>query len=216
MRVGCDEAGKGPVLGSMFAAAVSVPDPSVLPASVDDSKQLAAETRSTVATQIHRHPEITTGVAEITVGQIDAPTTDMNSLTVQAHAKAISKALPADAPAESVLVDAADPDADRFARRVAETCPLSVSVTGRHEADATDPVVGAASILAKVHRDDHIDQLTGEYGAIGSGYPSDPTTRQFLADYLAAHGTLPAIARRSWQTCQDLLATAEQANLDEF
>ncbi len=48
---------------------------------------------------------------------------------------------------------------------------------------------------------------------MGSGYPSDPTTRTFLADYVDRHGELPACARRSWSTCDDVLAAASQSTL---
>jgi ribonuclease HII len=76
--------------------------------------------------------------------------------------------------------------------------------------------VGAASIIAKVERDTHVDALADEYGDVGSGYPSDPTTREFLASYVAAHDQLPACARSSWSTCEDVLAAAQQSTLGEF
>jgi ribonuclease HII len=76
--------------------------------------------------------------------------------------------------------------------------------------------VGAASIIAKVARDAHVAELADEYGDVGSGYPSDPTTRTFLADYVDSHGELPPCARRSWSTCDDVLAAAEQATLGDF
>jgi ribonuclease HII len=76
--------------------------------------------------------------------------------------------------------------------------------------------VAAASIVAKVERDRHVDDLRAEYGEVGSGYPSDPTTRTFLRDYVRDHGELPACARTSWKTCDDVLVAATQSALDEF
>jgi ribonuclease HII len=58
--------------------------------------------------------------------------------------------------------------------------------------------------------------LADEYGQVGSGYPSDGTTRTFLADYVAETGELPPFARESWSTCADALAAAEQRGLEEF
>jgi ribonuclease HII len=79
--------------------------------------------------------------------------------------------------------------------------------------------VGAASIVAKTARERHVERLaeahTG-HGPVGSGYPSDPTTRRFLAAYVGEHGELPACARRSWSTSTDVLAAAEQSSLEEF
>jgi len=61
-----------------------------------------------------------------------------------------------------------------------------------------------------------IDDGYPEYDGVGSGYPSDPTTRSFLRAYVADHGDVPDCARRSWATCDDVLAAAEQSGLDEF
>ena len=51
---------------------------------------------------------------------------------------------------------------------------------------------------------------------MGSGYPSDPNTREFLESYVDTHGELPSCARESWSTCEDVLAAAEQTGLGQF
>ncbi|GCF13287.1 ribonuclease HII [Haloarcula mannanilytica] len=211
MRFGVDEAGKGPVLGSMFAAAVRA-DPAALPDGVGDSKDIRPERRERLAADIRESADAV-GVAEIPVERIDADGTDMNTLTVDGQAKALS-AVARDG--LSGMVDAGDTDAARFGRRVADAVDADVTITAEHGADETDPLVGAASIIAKVARDAHVSELAAEYGDVGSGYPSDPTTRTFLADYVDRHGKLPACARRSWSTCDDVLAAAQQASLGEF
>ncbi|AJF26075.1 ribonuclease HII [Haloarcula sp. CBA1115] len=211
MRFGVDEAGKGPVLGSMFAAAVRA-DPAALPDGVGDSKDIRPERRERLAGDIRESADAV-GIAEIPVERIDADGTDMNTLTVDGQAEALS-AVARDG--LSGTVDAGDTDAARFGRRVADAVDTDVAVTAEHGADETDPLVGAASIVAKVTRDAHVADLAEEYGDVGSGYPSDPTTRAFLADYVDRHGELPACARRSWSTCDDVLAAAEQASLGDF
>jgi len=222
---GVDEAGKGPVLGSMFAAAV-VADPAELPGDVGDSKGIAPERREELAAEI-REVAAAVGVAEITVERIDDEATDMNSLTVAAQAEALAAAathLDSDALADGALsgyVDAGDTNAVRFERRVSEGVAdrldgASPEVRAEHGADETYPVVGAASIVAKVERDAHVGALADEYGDVGSGYPSDPATREFLEGYVAEHGALPPCARASWKTSQDALAAATQASLGEF
>ena len=234
MRFGVDEAGKGPVLGSMFAAVV-VADPAALPADVDDSKAVPADRRPALAREI-RAVAADVAVAEVSVDRIDDPETDMNTLTVAAHAEVL------DAVAEGVFdrvagegqdggstttsgqlagtVDAGDTDADRFGRRVAARLTGAVegdvAVTAEHGADETDPLVGAASVVAKQARETHVATLAAEYGPVGSGYPSDPATREFLRRYVEREGALPACARTSWQTSADLLAAAEQSSLDGF
>ncbi|WP_327051236.1 ribonuclease HII [Halomicrococcus gelatinilyticus] len=210
---GADEAGKGPVLGSMFAAAVAVADPADLPADVDDSKNVAPQRREELAAELRASDAVTVGVAEIPTERIDDPATDMNSLTVAAQAEAISQVAAADA---TGVVDAGDTDAARFGRRVADAVAVPVDVTAEHGADGSHAVVGAASVVAKVERDAHVDRLADEHGDVGSGYPSDPTTRRFLREYVDEHGELPDCARTSWGTCDDVLAAREQSALDEF
>ena len=210
MRLGVDEAGKGPVLGSMFAAAVRV-KPDGLPAGVADSKRLSLGQRMELAAGIRAAGETT--VVEVPVSRIDDPETDMNRLTLRAHAEAIER-LAADG--DAVRADAADTDRARFERRLVDAVAVDANVSAAHRADETDRVVAAASILAKVARDAHVDALAAEYGAVGSGYPSDERTREFLRSYVEREGKLPACARRSWQTSRDVLAASEQASLHRF
>jgi len=210
---GVDEAGKGPVLGSMFAAAVVVEDAAALPDGVADSKQLAPERREALASEIRATAGVRVGLAEITPARIDDPETDMNGLTVAAHAEAIDDA---GVDGATGVVDAGDTDADRFGCRVAAATDGEVEVTAEHGADETHEVVGAASIVAKVERDAQMARLGERHGAVGSGYPSDPTTREFLRAYVGERGELPPFARATWATSEDVLAAAAQSSLEEF
>jgi ribonuclease HII len=162
----------------------------------------------------------------------------MNTLTVRGQARAARIALSGSVAADldepiRVVADAGDTSEERFARRLREFIaeggeddpgcdgePLpSVDVAAAHGADETDPVVGAASVVAKVTRDERMAAIEAEYAEyddLGSGYPSDPATRSFLREYVAETGELPDCARRSWATCDDVLAAAEQSALDEF
>jgi ribonuclease HII len=212
VRIGVDEAGKGPVLGPMVAAAVRAPV-RALPAGVADSKRLTADRREALAERLRAAEGVEVGVAVVGVDRIDDPETDMNGLTVAAHAEAVGAVA---RPGDPVHADAGDVDADRFARRVGDGTPVDVAVTAAHGADGDDRHVAAASVIAKVERDGRVATLAERYGEVGSGYPSDPTTRTFLREWVRDHGTLPACARASWATSEDVLAAAEQAALDDF
>jgi len=215
-QLGVDEAGKGPALGPMVAAAVRA-DEGDLPDGIDDSKRLTVATRESIATQLHESSAVAVGLGVITTGEIDDPETDMNGLTVAAQVRALGDVAADD---DHALVDAGDVSESRFARRVADGIDengVDIDVTAEHGADEASRLVGAASIVAKVERDSRIDALDENYDRdIGSGYPSDPTTREFLADYVDGHGELPACARASWSTCEDVLAAAEQSGLADF
>ena len=212
--IGVDEAGKGPVLGPMVAAAVRAASEN-LPSGIDDSKRLAPDRRRELAARLRNAEGVETGVATVEVERIDDPATDMNGLVVAAQADAI-RAVAHDG--DDAIADAGDVSEDRFARRVREavagTAPIDV--TAEHAADERHALVGAASVLAKVERDRRVAALAERYGEVGSGYPSDPTTRDFLREYVRDHDTLPDCARASWSTCEDVLAAAEQSRLAEF
>lgn len=243
MRVGVDEAGKGPVLGPMVAAAV-IADPSSLPADVDDSKRVPPARREAIDAALRDADGVAVGVAFVEPSEIDRPDTDMNTLTVRGQARAVRAALDEPIAVDSdepirVVADAGDTSEERFARRLASfieadrrsvdaerggesgsrSDPPPVDVAAAHGADEDDPVVGAASVVAKVARDARMAAIDAEYPAyepIGSGYPSDPATRSFLRAYVEDHGDVPDCARRSWSTCDDVLAAAAQSGLDEF
>ncbi len=211
MDVGVDEAGKGPVLGSMFAAAV-VASPGDLPDGIKDSKQLSQNRREELAMAIRDVAEAV-AVVEIPVERIDEPDANMNELTVFAQAEALSQVVK---DGDTGILDAGDTNAVRFERRVQDAVPHDVTLRAEHKADETYPIVGAASIIAKVAREAHVHALAAQYGAIGSGYPSDETTREFLHAFVAQHGELPPCARHSWQTSKDVLAAQDQLSLTEF
>lgn len=210
MEFGVDEAGKGPVLGSMFAAAVRAPR-EALPDGIDDSKRLGDDRREALAEELRADDRVEVGLAEVAPTRIDDG--NMNDLTVAAHAEALRRVVEA---GDEGVCDAGDVDASRFADRVEARVDASVSVTARHGADGTDELVGAASIIAKSTRERHVAALADEYGDVGSGYPSDPTTRTFLLEYVHETGSLPPCARASWSTCDDVLASVEQVGLEEF
>ncbi|MEM4810351.1 MAG: hypothetical protein QXS92_00385, partial [Thermofilum sp.] len=80
----------------------------------------------------------------------------------------------------------------------------SVRVVARNGADRDFAIVSAASILAKTERDRLVEQLKRLYGDFGSGYPSDPRTREFAEKWLREHGEPPPFARKSWSTWSSL------------
>ncbi len=213
--IGVDEAGRGPVLGSMFVAAVAVPAASALPDGVRDSKQLEAARRDTLAAAIEADATVRTGVVEVPVDRIDRAAGDLNRLTASAAARAIDDLLGPGADPR-IVVDACDPDVARYARYVAAELDRDLEILARHGADENHETVAAASIIAKERREAHVRALEDRFGEVGSGYPSDPTTRAYLAEYVEAHGRLPPCARSSWQTCTEVLGAQIQGTLADF
>ena len=78
-------------------------------------------------------------------------------------------------------------------------------IISKHQADRYYPVVSAASIIAKVQRDRAIDEISKQIKQdIGSGYPADPTTIQFLRRYFAENKKFPPFVRESWDTSKKI------------
>ena len=72
------------------------------------------------------------------------------------------------------------------------------------KADALFPIVGAASIVAKTTRDAELDALIAAHGPLGSGYPSDPETRAWLAGWVRTGHPWPSFVRTRWETIRTL------------
>lgn len=206
--IGVDEAGKGAVLGSMFVAAVQLQDGFSRTEELRDSKLLDRAVREELASDLES--ETRYAVVEIPPDEVDRYVRDggMNDLVVKAHARAVKKL-----GVEGVVVaDASDVSAERFASRLSRLSGWDEGrVMAEHHADENHGCVAAASILAKVRRDQHVEG----YGC-GSGYPGDPHTQQFLDEYVRRNGCLPPYARSSWKTSQRVLESVDQKGLDEF
>ncbi len=212
---GADEAGRGPVLGSLFIGFVDA-DPATLPEGLEDSKELDAGTIAHIATELYAQDDVVTRVVEITVEDIDRQELNVTELTAKSMAKAIIET----AESNSGVVDACHSDASVFEREVTSRIPEpdrnDVTVTAEHEADVTHDVVKAASIIAKYEREQHVAKLHEVHGEVGSGYPSDPRTTSFLKTHIETHGEPPACARETWSTTQELLDNVLQSDITAF
>lgn len=188
MRIcGVDEAGRGPLCGSVVAAAVIL-DPARPIAGLNDSKKLTPKRRERLADEI-RAQALAWAVAEASVEEIDRLNILHASMLAMARAVA---ALP-------VRPDVVKVDGNRCPD-IPEPCEAVVG------GDALVAEISAASILAKTVRDAAMVELDREYPQYGfarhKGYP--------VPDHLAAlraHGVL-ACHRRSFGPVRALLAQA--------
>ena len=187
---GVDEAGRGPLAGPVFAAAVIL-DANRRIEGLADSKQISARQREARAREI-RDYALAWSVASASVEEIDALNILQASLLAMRRAVEKLAVQP-----EEVLVDGLH-------------CPrLEVPVRAIVKGDATVGAISAASILAKVARDDEMRALHSRHPEYGfdrhKGYP----TRSHLAA-LRAHG-VSVVHRRSFAPVRALLASGQQA-----
>lgn len=172
IEAGCDEAGRGCLAGSVYAAAVILP-PDYRNEALNDSKQLSKRQRDALRVEIERDA-ISWAVGVCTAEEIDR----MNIL--RCSILAMHRALDAlTLRPEHIIVDG-----NRF-RPYGDT-PYDTIVKG----DGKYLSIAAASILAKTHRDEYMLRLHEEFPYYGwdrnAGYPTLEHRRAIME-----HGITP-------------------------
>ena len=172
IEAGCDEAGRGCLAGSVFAAAVILP-PDFHHPHLNDSKQLTEKRRDTLREIIEREA-LAWSVQEVTAERID----QINILNASIEGMNLAlKALSLEP--QFIVVDG-----NRFHTDL--STPWHTIVKG----DGKYANIAAASVLAKTHRDEYMLRLAKEYPAYGwdrnKGYP---TREHRLA--IREHGLTP-------------------------
>ena len=196
--LGIDEAGRGSVLGPMVIAGVLVPEKmeKVLGRmGVKDSKRLTPNRRTILSRKLRKmFPYEIVVISAREIDDLRAQGVNLNEIEKNAMESILLKLKH-----EKAIVDAVDVKAERFQENLRrDTC---LNVIAEHKADDKYIEVSAASIIAKAERDDYIKEINKEFiksGGIGSGYPSDPTTKEFLSNY--TYDEMPDFVRKSWAT----------------
>lgn len=213
--MGLDEAGRGAVLGPLVVGGfvTRASDADRLPTlGVRDSKLLSPARREAVYRALA--PVGRRYAIHLAPRTIDAYVrhNGLNELEARAFGR-----LARQAGVRRIFVDACDPVAPRFGAAVRRWAGAEVEVESRHHADRDLPIVGAASIVAKVRRDRSIARLARSCGdAIGSGYPSDPRTAEFVRARLNAGAPPPSWMRASWATVERLMPPRSGPTLESF
>lgn len=168
IEAGCDEAGRGCLAGSVYAAAVILP-PDYHNEDLNDSKQLTEKRRYALREQIERDA-VAWAVGIVTPEEIDK----INILRASflAMHRAIDQL--------SVKPEALIIDGNRFTpyNNIPHTCIV--------KGDGKYMAIAAASILAKTYRDDYMNKLAEEYPQYdwlsNKGYPTKKH-RQAIREY---------------------------------
>ncbi len=214
---GVDDAGRGPVIGPLVIAGISIEESkieSLRALGVRDSKALTAAVRSRLSKEIRGMVD-DIHVVELEAYELDrvvhrAPKFQrLNRLEATAMARVIERLKP-----DVAYVDSSDTRTERFKNDILECLSFRPRLISEHKADVNYPVVSAASILAKVRRDERILDIQKHYGDFGSGYVTDPKTLHFLRQYFQDNGDFPPIVRRSWKTLGHIVRDLTQTRLD--
>jgi ribonuclease HII len=212
---GVDEAGRGPLIGPMVICGILVSPEKIYEIErigVRDSKMLTPLRREKLAVKIESIAEKII-IKSISASEIDTlrKRMTMNEIEVREFAEVVRALNP-----QTVYLDAADVKANRFGGRIGEMSGLTskgAHIISEHKADSKYPIVSAASIIAKVQRDQAIVRLHRRFGDFGSGYPSDPKTIDFVKRLVESKQKLPSIIRHSWDTVRKIRDESKQTRL---
>jgi ribonuclease HII len=169
IEAGCDEAGRGPLAGSVFCAAVILDPERVkdIPefAWLNDSKQLTEKQREALRPVIEREA-VSWAVVEVTAQEIDER--NILQCSILGMQRALDKLT---VRPQHILVDG-----NKWKPYVPEGELLEIPADTVVHGDATYMSIAAASVLAKTYRDEYMLRLHAEYPQYGwdanKGYPT--------------------------------------------
>ena len=172
IEAGCDEAGRGPLAGPVFAAAVILPKDFYHPL-LNDSKKMTEKSREILRPIIEREA-VAWAVEEVSAEEID--TINILNASITGMQRAVLRL--------NVKPDFLLIDGNRF--KPLKGYEHQCIVKG----DATYASIAAASVLAKTYRDDYMRRLAQEFPQYGwernMGYP----TKEHV-DAIIKHGYTP-------------------------
>jgi len=210
--LGIDEAGRGPVIGPLIIAGVMITEGNESKIDgVKDSKLLTHKKRLELDKKIKANSEYL--IIECPPQEIDeallSDHLNLNWLEAQKQAEIINKLQP-----DKAIIDCPSPNCKKyteFLKKLLENKDIELIV--EHKADMNYPTCSAASILAKVRREEVMDYIKKKYGETGPGYTSNPITQKFIAENWEKH---PEIFRKTWVTFKNHEKMKHQKTLGDF
>ena len=214
--LGIDEAGKGPVIGSLFMAGILFNErdlPKLKNLGVKNSKLLIHKKRLELEKGIlklsKKHK-----IIEITPKEIDSAVNSENSNLNWLEAEKVSEIINSLKP-DKAIIDCPSPNLKAYENYILERLKnKKIKLIVEHKADFFHSVVSASSIIAKIHREknvEKIEKLVGE--SIGSGYPSNPVCQNFIKRNYKKY---PEIFRKSWATYKNIVKIKSQKNIGDY
>ena len=215
---GLDEAGRGAVIGPLTIAGVSIEkekEGKLKALGIKDSKELSPKEREKLSKEIEKIAK-DIFIMHVSPCRIDAymkAGMNLNMIEIMRFAD-VADMLRVDV----LYVDSPETNTEKFAKKLLAKMETKPKVVSENKADSKYLVVAAASIIAKVARDEEIEKLRKKYGVRGSGYPSDEETIKWMEEYLEKHKKFPekGLVRFSWDTTKQILSKRKQRKLFGF
>lgn len=213
---GIDEAGRGPVIGPLVIAGVLVAEkdiPKLKKMGVTDSKLLTRKKREYLFKKImgivKMYKIVVIGPKEID-DALNSDELNLNWLEANKSADIINELNP-----KKATIDSPSNNIPAYRSYILKQLKnKELELECMHKADLKRVYVGAASILAKVTRDNEIDKIKKKIGIdLGSGYPSDEITQKFLKENWNKY---PEIFRKTWSSYSSVSKAKNQKKLADF
>lgn len=223
LKLGIDDAGRGPVIGPMVLSGVLIDkelEKELREQGVKDSKLIKPEIREKLAKMIKKKA-MTYKVFVASAKEIDKSINggvNLNRIEAIKSAQIINKVNETVKDKIKVVVDCPSRNLERWGRILQGYIDNmdNLEIVVEHEADKNHIAVGAASIIAKTTRDKEVSKIQdGIDEEIGSGYPSDPITKKFLKKHVKKYKE-KGIFRETWVTWQIAKEKKEQSSLNDY
>ncbi len=214
---GVDEAGRGPVIGPLVMCGLLIKEDDekeLIRLKVKDSKLLTRNRREFLFDKIkeisQKYKIIVIEPNEIDKAVHNHDGLNLNRLEARKSAEILNELNP-----NKAIIDAPSNNIKNYKKYLLRFVKnKDIEIILEHKADVNYPVVSAASILAKVTRDNEIEKLKKNIGIdFGSGYMADPKTVEFLKNNFENY---PELFRKSWFPYKDLINQKFQKSLSDF
>ena len=220
--LGIDEAGRGPVIGPMVIAYAMTDEEGIgnlERMGIKDSKLIAPGRREELFEILTEADYLEYDIIIVEPEEIDktvdSDDSNLNWLEADKSIMLINIAEP-----DKAILDCPSNNINAYSNYIKEKISNKLKkkpeIAAEHKADAKYVIVGAASIIAKVTRDRMIRELKKKLNTdIGSGYPSDPITVDFLRKNYD-NPELQKHIRKSWESYRRIVSDNKQKRLGEF
>jgi len=217
--LGVDEAGRGAVLGPLVICGVLIDEKNekkLRKLRVKDSKKISPKKREELAPKIEKIAKYTV-VLRVPCCKIDANRrrgVNLNQIEALKMAEIINLLEP-----DKAIIDSPDFNTHKFRDYLwSKLENKNVELVCENFADHNYPIVSAASIVAKVNRDESIEELKKKVGHdFGVGYSHDSRTIEFLNNLAEKNGgKMPVYVRHTWDTVEQIKNRYSQLSIINF